>query len=114
MNDTIKTIIEREIKQASAANPVSSTRLIEIVREQTGRIIDARKVRFVVAELREKSKLPVLATKREPKGYYLCQSREEFESYAVEIRAHAIRELTTIAQIKADYFNQGQPELFLL
>jgi hypothetical protein len=107
-------IIEREIKNATSNNPVTSTRLIGIVRQETGKTITARRIRKVVEELRKTSKLPILATKRDARGYYLCRNAAEFESWAVEIRAHAVRELTTISEIKASFFGSKQPELLFI
>lgn len=110
----MENIIEREIKQATSAFPVTSTRLIQIVKDETRQTISARRIRRIVARLRDDKRLPILATKRDPQGYYLASSVAEVESYEFEIKSHALRELKTISQIKADYFGQSQQKLTLI
>jgi predicted hotdog family 3-hydroxylacyl-ACP dehydratase len=109
----MQNIIREQIEKATKLSPISSTRLIDIVKRETGVLISARKVRHIVESLRVDQKLPVLATRKGSVGYYLCRSKEEFEAYAKEVRNHALRELTTIKMIRSDYFGQKQMELFL-
>lgn len=111
----METIIETQIKNATAEKPITSTRLIEIVRLETGETITARRVRLIVDKLRKDKKIPILSS-RDGKsgGYYLCRSVAEFEDFEAEVRNHAIRELTTIKEIKCSYFGQAQGELMLI
>lgn len=110
----IEKIIEREITKATSKNPITSTRLIEIVRAEGGGIVESRKVRKVVENLRKDKNLPILATRSGKQGYFFCKSKAEFEAYEREVRNHAIKELTTIKEIKAAFFGTSQRELVFI
>ena len=110
----MKEIIKREIEQATSSKPITSTRLIEIVRAETGERISARKVRFIVTELREVDYLPILATRKGLQGYYICKTSAEFDAYEKEVRQHSIKELTTIKNIRQSFFGKMQGELLLI
>lgn len=66
--EKMKEIIKQKIEQSTAANPVTSTRLVEIVRRETGETITARRIRFIVKQLRDNG-TPILATRKGKKGF---------------------------------------------
>ncbi len=107
----ITEIIKQQIENATAQNPVTSSKLIEIIKTRLGLTIGARKVRYIVAELREKNHLPILATKRGKLGYFYCNSEAEFDQYEKEIRAHSIKELTTLKLVRLNFFGGNQMDL---
>lgn len=110
----IELIIENEIKKATSDSPITSTRLIQIVFNETRQVLTARKIRRIVDSFRREQHLPILATRSGKQGYFFCQSKAEFEDYEREVRNHALKELTTIKEIKSAFFGTSQKELVFI
>lgn len=111
---TITETVKQHIEKATAQNPITSTDLIAIINRDLGVKVSARKIRFIVADLREKNHLPILATRSGKQGYYLCGSESDFDAYEKEIRAHSIRELSTLKNVRLNFFGTKQLTLDLL
>lgn len=100
--------ILKYIQPATSENPITSTRLIELVQVEIGELTNARSVRKAVERLRKKNKLPILATRQGKQGYFFCRTKAEFDQYEKEIRNHALTELGTLAEIRMNFFGESQ------
>jgi hypothetical protein len=103
----------KHLKTATLANPLSSKKLSELIRIDTGKPLDPRNIRKWISVWQHKNKLLIGATRTgEKKGYFMVTDLVSFNVYKREMTAHIKNETNTLRTMTDNFYKSLQPPLF--
>lgn len=83
----------------TAQQPIGLGEIRSRVERELGRRPNARTVKAIVRRLRRIHKLPILASRTAPAGYWWCASLDEMSRFIAYFKGVALDELYTLSQI---------------
>ena len=109
ISEVISEVILKHIKSASYNKPISSTRLISLVSEETSQNLTARDIRKIIDNFRTgESFEPIIARNDSKQGYCILQTKADYEAYRARTIANAVRLMRTPVIVGRRYFGESQ------